>query len=47
MQIKELINKGIQILKNNHIEDSNIKARVLLQYVLKKDKNYLVTNFNE
>ena len=47
MQIKELINKGIQRLEINHIEDSNIKARVLLQYVLKKDKNYLVTNFNE
>lgn len=47
MQIKELINNGAQMLENSHIEDSNIKARVLLQYILKKDKIYLVTNCNE
>lgn len=47
MQIKELINNGIQTLKKHHIEDSNIKARSLLQYVLRKDKNYLMMNNNQ
>lgn len=47
MQIKELISNATQTLNRHYIEDSNIKARVLLQHILKKDKNYLITNSNK
>lgn len=44
MKIKEAISYGKNVLKKNKMEDSNIIANVLLQYILKKDKTYLVIN---
>lgn len=47
MKIKELILKGIQNLKENQIEDSNMKARILMQHVTQKSRNQLVIDMNE
>lgn len=44
MNIKEIIVYGANKLKQNNIQDSNIKARVLVQYILQQDKNYLIIN---
>ena len=44
MIIKEALKEAIERLKENNIEDAMLKARVLLAYVLKQDKQYLVIN---
>lgn len=40
--VKELLSKGIMLLEQNNIEDSIIKARRLIQYVLKKTANQII-----
>lgn len=47
MKIRELLKETVQILEQNGIEDSTIKARTLMQYVLKKEKSYLIINSEE
>lgn len=47
MKIKELIVKGMQNLKENQIEDSNMKARILMQYITQKSREQLVLDMNE
>ena len=47
MTIKEIISKGMIILKGNNIESPKLKARLLLQYILKKPRQYLVVYDNE
>ena len=47
MNIKEALNKGMIILKTKNIESSKIKARLLMQYVLKKDRQYLIVYDNK
>lgn len=42
MTIKEAINQGVIMLKNENIESPKIKARVLLEYTLKKSREYLI-----
>lgn len=42
MTIKELLNQGVIMLKNENIDGPKVKARVLLQYVLKKPREYLI-----
>ena len=42
MTIKELLNQGIIMLKNENIDGPKVKARMLLQYVLKKPREYLI-----
>lgn len=44
MNIKEIIIYGANKLKQNNIQDSNIKARLLVQYILNQDKSYLIIN---
>lgn len=44
MKIKEIIINGANELKEKNVQDSNIRARILLQYVLQQDKNYLIVN---
>lgn len=44
MTIKELMKQGMQNLNANKIDDSSVKARSLLQYVLKKSKQQLIFN---
>ena len=42
MKLKEIVNYGTQALTGNKIEDSSIKAKLLLQYILKQDRGYIV-----
>ena len=47
MTIKEALTKGMIILKNNNIETPKLKARLLLQFILKKDRQYLIIYDNK
>ena len=47
MKIKELYDYAIKLLKKHNIEDANLKSRILLCYVLGKDKNYINVNYNQ
>ncbi len=44
MTIYELIKKGTIILKTNNIENANLKSRLIMQYVFKKDRQYILIN---
>ncbi len=47
MTIREALTKGMIILKSNNIETPKLKARLLLQYILKKDRQYLIVYDNK
>ena len=47
MTIREALTKGMIILKSNDIETPKLKARLLLQYILKKDRQYLIVYDNK
>ena len=47
MTIKQTLAKGTIILKSNNIDSPKLKARLLLQYVLKKTRQYLIVYDNE
>lgn len=47
MKIKDVLLNGISILKDNKIEDSNLKARVVLADLLGKNKEYLMIHGEE
>ena len=47
MTIKETLNKGMIMLKSNHIDSPKLKARLLLQYILKRPRQYLIVYDNE
>ena len=47
MTIRETIRKGMIMLKNNNITEPNIKARLIMQYVLNKPKEYLMVYDNK
>ena len=47
MTIKQTLAKGMIILKSNNIDSPKLKARLLLQYVLKKSRQYLIVYDNE
>ena len=42
MTIKELLNQGVIMLKNEEIDGPKNKARAILQYTLKKSKEYTI-----
>ena len=42
MTIKEALNKGMIMLKSNKIEIPKLKSRLLLQYILKKPRQYII-----
>ena len=42
MTIKELMNQGIMMLKNEEIEAPKNKARIIMQYTLKKTRDYII-----
>lgn len=44
MKIKELIKEGIYVLKERNVSESNLKARMLLAFLLKQSKEYLITH---
>ena len=41
MTIKEILSKGTFMLKDNDIENPKLKARLLLQFVLNKKREYI------
>ncbi len=47
MTIKQTLAKGMIILKSNNIDSPKLKARLLLQYILKKTRQYLIVYDNE
>ena len=47
MTRSELIKKGIIELKNGNIEEPKLKARLLMQYVLNKSRQYVIVNDRE
>lgn len=47
MKIKEAIKNAVYVLRERNIEDANLKARILLAYILNKDKTYLIINDKE
>ena len=47
MTISELIKKGMIELKNGNIEEPKLKARLLMQYVLNKSRQYVIVNDSE
>lgn len=47
MTIRETLTKGMIMLKNNNIETPKLKARLLLQHILKKTRQYLIVYDNE
>ena len=44
MKIKEIIKEGIYVLKERNVSESNLKARMLLAFLLKQSKEYLITH---
>lgn len=42
MNIKSLLNFGIKFLKDSNIEEANLKAKILLAYILNVSKEYLI-----
>lgn len=47
MKLNELLRDGIYVLKENNINDCNLKARLLLSYLIGKPKEYLIINDSE
>lgn len=47
MTIKETLNKGTFMLKNNNVETPKLKARLLLQFTLNKTREHLIIYDNE
>ena len=47
MTIKEMLSKGTIMLKGNNVDSPKLKARLLLQYILKKPRQYLIVYDNE
>ena len=47
MTIKEILTKGMIILKGSNIDSPKLKARLLLQHILKKSRQYLIVYDNK
>lgn len=47
MTIKEILNQGIIMLKNENIDGPKVKARMLLQHTLKTTREYLIIYDNK
>ena len=47
MTIKQAITKGMIMLKSNNVESPKLKARLLLQYVLDKTRQYIIVYDNK
>lgn len=47
MTIKQALNKGMMMLKSSKIETPKLKARLLIQYILKKPRQYIIVYDNE
>lgn len=47
MTIKETLRKGMIKLKSNGVDEPNLKARLLMQYILNKPRQYLLIYDNQ
>lgn len=47
MTIKQAITKGMIMLKSNNVESPKLKARLLLQYVLDRPRQYIIVYDNK
>lgn len=47
MTIKQILSKGMIMLKGSNVDSPKLKARLLLQYILKKPRQYLIVYDNE
>jgi release factor glutamine methyltransferase len=47
MKIRELLKSGCDILKLNNIDEANLKAKLLLSYLLNTNKEYLMIHDEE
>lgn len=47
MKISELLKNGIYVLKEKNIDESGLKARLLLAHLLAKPKEYIITHDKE
>lgn len=47
MTINQAIQNGMQILQKNNITTPKMKSRLLLQYTLKKSRQYIIVNDNK
>ena len=47
MTIRQLLTKGTIMLKSNNIESPKLKSRLLLQYILKKPRQYVIVYDNQ
>lgn len=47
MKIKDVLQKGIDILKENEIEDCVLKSRILFSNLINKSKEYIMIHDNE
>lgn len=47
MKIKDILLNGIKILKENNIEDANMKSKIILADLLGKNKEYLISHDEE
>ena len=47
MTIKEMLSKGMIMLKGNNVDSPKLKSRLLLQYILNKPRQYLIVYDNE
>ena len=47
MTIKQAITKGMIMLKSNNVESPKLKARLLVQYVLDKPRQYIIVYDNK
>ena len=47
MTIRETLRKGMIILKSNGITEPNLKSRLVMQYILKKPRKYLIVYDDE
>ena len=44
MQIKEAMRKGMIKLKTNNVKEPNLKARLLMQYILNRPREYILVH---
>ena len=47
MTIKEILSKGMIMLKGSNVDSPKVKARLLLQYILKKPRQHLIVYDNQ
>lgn len=47
MNINEILKKGIEVLRDNNIEDCTLKARMILSYIINQPKEYIMIHSDE